>query len=420
MSVTLQDLVYFGTVWFVYENDPEAPLFQLGGGYANASTIELGDGAFFAGVVEKTGANGRVTDVVLSFAGAQTVEDLLTGYALQYGVTAEQSTRAAEIYQSLLDDPRYADATIHVTGHSLGAGLSQYVLGYSLATHGDAFTSARADFTGFGVPAHGEGVANHFGLALSAFDGHFTGYTAANDPVAFPPGAGRIGVQHYLEAYQPLGDLGLLLNGVAAHMQPTYIAALGLPSWLGSDQALVENYVISQQKLPLIDADYGSAGFVDLAIVGDGAANHLSGMGGDDRLVGAGGRDTLTGGAGADSFIFRDAAESGATAATADRITDFSSAEGDRIDLTAIAASLSPLGGTLQWIGSAPFSLPGQVRSYKSGGNTFVALNLDWDSQPETLIRLDGNHDLTAADFLLQHIGPPVTLDPIIDLLGLG
>ncbi len=71
-----------------------------------------------------------------------------------------------------------------------------------------------------------------------------------------------------------------------------------------------------------------------------GGADHdyLNGSGGNDRLDGGAGKDRLylgagddlaTGGAGADRFVFRDEDLDGAT----DRITDFSAAEGDLLDL---------------------------------------------------------------------------------------
>ena len=54
----------------------------------------------------------------------------------------------------------------------------------------------------------------------------------------------------------------------------------------------------------------------------------------DDMLQGGTSDDTMTGGTGADTFVFDE--ESGA-----DTITDFSTTEGDRIDLTAFAASIT-------------------------------------------------------------------------------
>jgi Ca2+-binding RTX toxin-like protein len=57
----------------------------------------------------------------------------------------------------------------------------------------------------------------------------------------------------------------------------------------------------------------------------------LNGMGGNDQLYGNGGNDTLTGGAGADTFHFRDIGP-----ASVDTITDFSVAQGDRLDLSGL------------------------------------------------------------------------------------
>lgn len=59
-------------------------------------------------------------------------------------------------------------------------------------------------------------------------------------------------------------------------------------------------------------------------LFGGGGADLLDGGHGKDRLDGGKGRDTLTGGNGADTFVFADGYG-------ADRITDFSGAQGDRL-----------------------------------------------------------------------------------------
>ena len=79
------------------------------------------------------------------------------------------------------------------------------------------------------------------------------------------------------------------------------------------------------------------------SLVGDTGANTLQGWGGNDVLAGAGGQDTLSGGAGADRFVYGSAAQS-VVGASADRITDFSHAQGDRIDLSAIDADWGTAG----------------------------------------------------------------------------
>ena len=52
----------------------------------------------------------------------------------------------------------------------------------------------------FGVPNWEQSAALHFGLAARALDGHFTGYTAANDPVRIN-GVLSAGVDYILPSY---------------------------------------------------------------------------------------------------------------------------------------------------------------------------------------------------------------------------
>lgn len=82
-------------------------------------------------------------------------------------------------------------------------------------------------------------------------------------------------------------------------------------------------------------------------VEGEGGADSLDGAGGKDTLLGGDGLDTLIGGAGADRltgglgadvFVFDDG-DSGPASAARDQILDFSEAEGDVIDLSAIDAN---------------------------------------------------------------------------------
>ena len=92
----------------------------------------------------------------------------------------------------------------------------------------------------------------------------------------------------------------------------------------------------------------GSGNALDNLINGNGATNELRGEAGNDSLDGKAGndlldggtgRDQLTGGSGADRFRF--ATAGGFGTAQADRITDFSRSEGDRIELSRSAFGLS-------------------------------------------------------------------------------
>ena len=95
-----------------------------------------------------------------------------------------------------------------------------------------------------------------------------------------------------------------------------------------------------------------------------GAGNdRLIGGDGDDILYGQDGSDTLTGGIGADTFVFE-----AATAYKArDTITDFSTADGDVLDLRDLLEMYDPLAGNLSDF----------VRITESNGNSIVSVDRD-------------------------------------------
>lgn len=177
---------------------------------------------------------------------------------------------------------------------------------------------------------------------------------------------------------------------------------------------------------------------LDSQLTGDAGANRLfglvgddrlSGLAGDDVLTGSTGRDMLTGGAGADTFVFNGfaslgmyfdyssgsavivypvaPADSGATFKEADVITDFSQADGDRIDLSSVDAiyladNSSPVDNAFTWLGTGRFTgAAGEARYEVRGGNTFVLLEVNGEAGTDMVIRFDGVHALTAADFVL-------------------
>jgi Ca2+-binding RTX toxin-like protein len=157
------------------------------------------------------------------------------------------------------------------------------------------------------------------------------------------------------------------------------------------------------------------------AITGNSAANTLEGRGGSDTLIGGWGADVLdggsaadrlTGGAHADTFVWRSTGETGLTTLTADLITDFDFADGDRIDLSQIDANVYADGNqTFRFIGQDPFTLdvktpepndviPGEIRYYHSGNETIIQLQTGVDADIEGLIRIAGIHTPTADWFV--------------------
>jgi serralysin len=137
----------------------------------------------------------------------------------------------------------------------------------------------------------------------------------------------------------------------------------------------------------------------------DGNAGNdiLYGENGDDALDGGTGQDRFYGGTGADDFIFATGDFGGMTSSTADRIHDFSQAQGDQIRLEGVDANTA-LGGdqAFAFIGGGAFTgTAGELRTQQISGNTYVMGDTNGDGQADFWIRLDGLHTLGQSDFML-------------------
>jgi Ca2+-binding RTX toxin-like protein len=134
-------------------------------------------------------------------------------------------------------------------------------------------------------------------------------------------------------------------------------------------------------------------------LVGSAFADTLRGNSLANRLDGGGAADTLSGGGGADTFVF--GTETDSAPGAMDNITDFSSAQGDRIDLSRIDANPLLFGDqAFTFIGSAGFidgNAAGQLR-YAGG---IVYGSIDADADAEFAIAVTGAPALAASDFLL-------------------
>ncbi|EDL48226.1 M10 family metallopeptidase [Erythrobacter sp. SD-21] len=144
-------------------------------------------------------------------------------------------------------------------------------------------------------------------------------------------------------------------------------------------------------------------GGADNDTVNGGAGNDtLFGGTGNDVLIGGWGVDTMTGGEGADTFSFTQSGHSGKFASVADTIIDFSSAEGDLIDLSAIDAISGGSDDAFTFIGDAAFSgTAGELRAYAGENGLIVVGDIDGDGAADFLIKVDNLTDLTVADFVL-------------------
>lgn len=137
-------------------------------------------------------------------------------------------------------------------------------------------------------------------------------------------------------------------------------------------------------------------------VLGGRGDDFIAGDDGNNRLMGGTGLDTLTGGGGADTFLFGEESSTN-DVEDFDRVRDFSSAQGDRLDLTAIAArSANATPGALALLGQDAFTgAGGELRYAFGGGDTQVSIDLNGDRETDQTIVLNGRINLAETDFIL-------------------
>ena len=137
--------------------------------------------------------------------------------------------------------------------------------------------------------------------------------------------------------------------------------------------------------------------------VGSRTGDKIHSGGGNDVLQGGMGADQLYGGTGYDTFVYASTADSTMAAAGRDRIEDFSSREGDHIDLTAIdAQTADTVDQAFKFIGTNGYSgTSGELRIMVVSNGVFVYADTNGDRSSDMSIFVAGVTGLTAADFLL-------------------
>lgn len=162
------------------------------------------------------------------------------------------------------------------------------------------------------------------------------------------------------------------------------------------------DYYVSVEHL--IGTNYGDR------LYGDAAANGLSGGNGNDSIVGAGGNDAIYGAAGADRlwgqtgadrFLFKTVGDS--SGGLVDTIFDFVPSTGDRIDLSAIDASVNKSGDqTFFFIGASGFNGKAcELRYVKEASDTYIYADVNGDKRADLAIHFDDAVSLTKGYFIL-------------------
>jgi Ca2+-binding RTX toxin-like protein len=141
---------------------------------------------------------------------------------------------------------------------------------------------------------------------------------------------------------------------------------------------------------------YGDQGLDTL--IGDAGNDILGGESGNDRLIGGLGLDRLFGGGGGDTFVFETDRDSG-KGSRRDIIGDFSVAEGDLIDLSAIDADTVTAGTQdFTFVGNAAFSGDAGELRFSRGR---LQADLDGDAKVDFEVRVVGVQTLTIDSLVL-------------------
>ncbi len=185
-----------------------------------------------------------------------------------------------------------------------------------------------------------------------------------------------------------------VMNGGAGADRLYGGAGRDLASWWGSAAGVTVNLAAGTASGGDAAGDRLS-GIEDMR--GTRFADRLIGSSGANRLEGWEGNDTLTGGGGADLFVLQ-----GPNDGLADRITDFSQAQGDRIDLSLLDGGSAPGDQAFAFVGTGAYlgGGVGSVRYAQWAGETLVGIDFG-DGVTDLRIHLAGTLVLTAADLVL-------------------
>lgn len=149
---------------------------------------------------------------------------------------------------------------------------------------------------------------------------------------------------------------------------------------------------------PFADILFGFAG--NDTIMGNDGDDIINGGAGIDDIYGGKGADLLTGGADADVFHFLTLKDSTKKKAGRDTILDFSQAEGDKINLSAIDAKKGPGNQTFKFIKKKDFSeKKGELHYKVKKGDAYIEGDTSGNGKANFVIVVENVSKLKAIDF---------------------
>jgi Ca2+-binding RTX toxin-like protein len=263
-----------------------------------------------------------------------------------------------------------------------------------------SFGDPQNEFTftrGQGGDAQGDYIAGFQDLTGSAHNDVLTGYAGVYGPFQdggrFDGGGGNDTLQGGLFGDTFIGGSGL------DTVSYSRMGSEGLVVNLSTGRAS-GNFEANGDRFSSVENVTGSKFRDD--ITGSALANRLNGQVGNDFLKGGRGADDLIGGVGSDRFVYSGIADSGGLASQRDEIMDFSRAETDRINLSAIDANATKDGNqAFVFIGTKEFSAAGQLRYLDRGDDVVVAGDVNGDGTADFSLHLHNVANAAKGDFIL-------------------
>ena len=313
---------------------------ETGGGAATLKALDMSAAAYLYG---PTGSGGVVT---ASTSGANSVSSWSWNAATQTLTQHATSMFGETIYGTSVDDI--------ITG----TGGSDHL--YGLAGNNQLNGGDGNDYLY-------DGPGNNVLIGGTGNDNYYVSNSATQ--ITENPGEGDDTVYATVSYALPVNVEALYLSGPGLTGQ-------------GNDQG---------------DQIFGDGTYASTLIGGTGN-DYIVGGAGDDTIQGGGGDDLMYGGAGANHFVFTPANE-GPLVST---IGDFTSAQGDKIDLSAITTTGAHPGNALTYIGQAAFGdIAGQVREVVGSTSTLLEGDVNGDGAADFEIQLNHAPNVQASDLIL-------------------
>ncbi|WP_081161444.1 M10 family metallopeptidase [Ensifer aridi] len=401
------------TIRFAQSNVPETAYAYMPGGYAQAGDIWFGTA--YAGTV-----NDYRKPVAGNYAWHTMLHELGHALGLKHGHEAEGAFNALP---SQYDSIEYSIMTYR--GYVGGNG-------YYYEQYGAPQTFMMADIAALQEMYGADFTTNSGNTVYKWTPG--SGGTLVNGKMAISPGANRVFATVWDGGGNDTYDLSAYKTGLTVDLRPGMASTFSADqlAWLGGGsnngfaagnifnallyhgdtRSLIEN-VRGGSGDDLINGNQAAntlLGYIGHdSIYGDSGTDRLEGGGGNDSLFGQSDADVLYGGAGADvmaggtgtdTFLFRALADS--TAAGRDTISDFSSEETDRIDLSAIDAQSGRGNQAFLFVETAAFSgRKGELRYDQDASGTYIYGDVNGDKNADFTIFLDDAITLQKGYFVL-------------------